>query len=389
MSTNASLTPHTAMSRSQLDERFIPFSGLKYSTEAFIDYRIPGCGPKYNYALVGPGVSQNPNQPVSFREKHGFQVGGVAMPHGVVNPPHMHFTCEVFICTHGDWQLHWGFNPDKLTADFAEGDIATVPTWVYRGFKNIGADDGFVFTALGGDDTGGILWGPTTLEAAAAQGVYLTEDYQIIDEQAGGKLNADTKRLQPMSLAQIQALRTWTVPAMSQRIVRFKDLVWSNNGLVDSLLPGCGAQLAPVIGAGMSQDRNALAPVMNPHGLSIEWLRIAPGGSVSLHRLKQKQVLTCKQGQIELFIQGRDNEVQYSLKGHAKGWDTYAVPANHWRRYHNSGDQEALLIVLTSGDERKTIEWSESVLRDAAKSDFAIDANGYVAPKNFVDRSQR
>ena len=68
------------MTEAQIRERFIPFDGLRYSTEAFLDYRIPGCAPKKNYALIGPGVSQNPNQPVSLREKHGFQVGGVAMP---------------------------------------------------------------------------------------------------------------------------------------------------------------------------------------------------------------------------------------------------------------------------------------------------------------------
>jgi hypothetical protein len=37
-----------------LVERFIPFAGLKYSTEAFIDYCIPASTPKYNYALIGP-----------------------------------------------------------------------------------------------------------------------------------------------------------------------------------------------------------------------------------------------------------------------------------------------------------------------------------------------
>ena len=42
----------------ELRERFIPFGSLRYSTEAFIDYRIPGCAPKKNYALIGPGVSQ-------------------------------------------------------------------------------------------------------------------------------------------------------------------------------------------------------------------------------------------------------------------------------------------------------------------------------------------
>ena len=139
----------------QIKERFIPFSSLRYTTDAFIDYRIPGCGPKKNYALIGPGVSQNPNQPVSLREKHGFQVGGVSMPAGVTNPPHMHFTAEVFICTRGTWQFHWGFNPEPSTAEFGAGDICSVPTWIYRGFKNIGEDEAFMFTGLGRDDTGG------------------------------------------------------------------------------------------------------------------------------------------------------------------------------------------------------------------------------------------
>jgi hypothetical protein len=93
------------MNQAQLQQRYIAFSGLRYTTEAFIDYAIEACSPKYNYALIGPGVSQNPNQPVSLREPHGFQVGGVSMPHGKTNPPHMHFTCEVFMCFRGDWRL--------------------------------------------------------------------------------------------------------------------------------------------------------------------------------------------------------------------------------------------------------------------------------------------
>jgi hypothetical protein len=75
------------MNREQLKQRFIPFDHLEYTTEAFIDYAIDECSPKYNYALIGPGVSQNPKQPVSLREPHGFQLGGVSMPHGNVTLP--------------------------------------------------------------------------------------------------------------------------------------------------------------------------------------------------------------------------------------------------------------------------------------------------------------
>ena len=373
----------------QIRERVIPFSSLRYSTDAFIDYRIPGCAPKYNYALIGAGVSQNPNQPVSLREPHGFQVGGISMPHGKTNPPHMHFTCEVFLCSRGAWQMHWGFNPQQLEAEISEGDVCSVPTWIYRGFKNIGVDDGFMFTALGGNDTGGILWGPTTLEAAAREGVHLTEDYRIIDEQLGQQMTPDMKRLQPMTPAEIAALRSWSTAEMEQRVVRFKDLRWSASALLDSVLPGCGGQLAPVIGLGLSEDRDQLAPILNAHGFSIEWLKLPPGGQLSRHKIDQKQVVVVKSGAIDAVVMASDGEASHRLQGTPTSWDSMSLPADCWRTLRNQGEGEALAWLITTGDQRKRITWPDETLHAAARSGRAMDANGYVAPKSFVDRSQR
>ena len=377
------------LTEDQIRERFIPFSSLRYSTEAFIDYRIPGCAPKKNYALIGPGVSQNPNQPVCLREKHGFQVGGVAMPPGTRNPPHMHFTAEVFICTKGRWDLHWGFNPDVSKAGIGPGDIASVPTWIYRGFQNTGDVEGFMFTALGRDDTGGILWGPDTLEAARAQGVHLTEDYHIIDEQLGQKWDDTARRLQPMSPAEIAALRSWSPEQMGRRVVRFAGLDWSSRALLDSAMPGCGGQMAPVIGLGMTQDRDHAAPVVNSHGFSIEWLKLPAGGGVSRHRLQDKQVLAVYQGAVEIAVESGSAMVPALARGSDEGWDSFAMPAGCWRSYRNQGDTDAVVLVMTPGDGRKTIEWSPEVVAAAGALDRAIDANGFVGAKRFVDRSQR
>ncbi len=384
----------------ELQARFIPASGLRYSTDAFIDYRIPGCGPKKNYALIGPGVSQNPNQPVSLREKHGFQVGGVAMGPGVTNPPHMHFTAEVFMCTRGNWRLHWGFNPDRLEYDIGQGDIASIPTWIYRGFQSLGTPEGgegFMFTALGQDDTGGILWGSATLEAARAQGVHLTEDYQIIDEQLGGQWNDSMKRLLPMTAQEVNQLRNWTPEQMRGRVVKYTALDWSDRALLGSVVPGCCASLAPVIGHGMSADRNHLAPIMNAHGFSLEWLKIPAGGTVSGHQLAAKQVLAVYQGHIEIYIQNQPfagvNNAQTATKivaiGNTQGNDSYAMPASVWRSYRNAGSQEAVMLVMTPGDERKRVTWAPEVLAAAAQAGWGIDANGYVGPKRYIDRSQR
>ncbi len=390
----------TTFTNEELQARYIPAATLKYSTDAFIDYRIPGCGPKKNYALIGPGVSQNPNQPVSLREKHGFQVGGVAMGPGVINPPHMHFTAEVFICTRGNFSLHWGFDPERHEYKLEGGDIATIPTWIYRGFESHGTADGaegFMFTGLGQDDTGGILWGAATLEAAREQGVHLTEDYKIIDEHLGGKWEEGMKRLQPMTPQEVSQLRTWSPEQMRQRVVKFAELDWSQRALLDSALPGCGGTIAPVIGHGMSAERNHLAPVMNSHGFSIEWLKIPKGGSVSCHQLTSKQVLAVYQGSIEIYIQNEpfagieyaQSATEIVANGTAQGNDCYAMPANVWRSYRNAGDADAVILVMTPGDERKRMTWAPDVTAAAAQAGWGIDANGYVGLKRYIDRSQR
>ena len=384
------------LTEENIKERFIPFSSLRYTTEAFIDYCIPECSPKYNYALIGPGVSQNPKQPVSLREKHGFQVGGISMPHGKTNPAHMHFTAEVFICFKGDWQMQWGFNPGVQTADVGEGDVLTVPPWIYRGFRNTGVDDGFMFTGLGRDSTGGILWGPSTLQAARDQGVHLTEDYEIVDERAGQTWDASRKPLVPMTPEEIAALRVWSPAQMSQRIVRFADLDWSANALLDACLPGCGAQLAPVLGLGMSEDRDHLAQVNNSHGFSIEWLRIPAGGAVSRHLLHEKPVLIAYRGSLEISVEPNDAEaaaaaprsVTVLASGSPQGWDSYAMPADCWRSLRNAGDAEAVVLLMTSGDGRKRITWADNVIEAAGRHGKAVDANGYVGQKHFIDRAQ-
>ncbi len=377
------------ISPTDLAARFIPFSSLRSTTEAFIDYCLPECKPKFNYALIGPGVAQDPNQSVNLREPHGFQVGGVSMPHGKTNPAHMHFTCEVFVCTRGTWRIQWGFNPDPMSAEIGEGDIVSVPTWVYRGFTNVGVDDGFLFTALGGDRTGGVLWGPTTVAAAASNGVHLTEDYRMIDTTRGEEIPPGTRMFQPMSPQEISQLRVWPAQEMLGRIVRFADLRWSTHGLIDSVLPGCGGQMASVVGLGMTEDRNLQAPVANAHGVSIEWLRIPEGGSVSRHRLDEKQVLIAKRGRLELTVDTNGGDIGHTLVGTPSSWDSFSVPAGCWRTLRNSGDGDVLALVMTAGDHRKRIRWDEPVLTAAADAGQAHDANGFVAPKAFVDRAQQ
>lgn len=377
------------MNLEQLQARHIPFDSLRSTTEAFIDYAIEECSPKFNYALIGAGVSQNPNQPVSLRDLHGFQLGGVSLPHGKTNPSHMHFTCEVFVCTRGDWKLMWGFNPEPEHAMIGEGDIVSVPTWIYRSFRNEGVDDGFLFSCLGRDDNGGILWGPSTVAAAQKAGVYLSAEHRMINTQRGEQLGPNETLWEPMTQEDISALEVWSPQAMLQRVVRWNDLRWSQEALLDSALPGHGAAMAPVVGLGMSQCRRAIPPVANSHGLSIEWLRIPAGGKVDWHRLEKKQVVIAKRGALQVKVRGDDGIYEQTLHGKDKAWDSYALPDQHWRSFQNTGSDTAYALLVTSGDEKKKIEWTVDVVTAAADAGWTVDANFCMAPKRFVDRSQR
>jgi hypothetical protein len=100
-------------------------------------------------------------------------------------------------------------------------------------------------------------------------------------------------------------------------------------------------------------------------------------------------VVIAKAGEIDLGIQTTEGERHYRLRGEAAAWDSFALPADAWRTLHNPGATEARALLLTSGDHRKRIEWDPAVVESAARQDLAIDANGYVAPKRFVERAQR
>jgi quercetin dioxygenase-like cupin family protein len=139
----------------------------------------------------------------------------------------------------------------------------------------------------------------------------------------------------------------------------------------------------------MTQDRNSQAPVANAHTLSIEWLALPPGGRVSRHRLAEKQVLIAVEGDLRVEVGSGEIQTEMALRGTDSAWDSYALPADVWRSLRNAGSAQARVLVLTSGDHRKRIEWAPEVVTAATQAGWAIDANGFVAPKRFVDRAQR
>ncbi|MEV4644688.1 cupin domain-containing protein [Saccharopolyspora sp. NPDC049357] len=369
------------VTRQELERRTIRRSDFVSCNQAFIDCRTPGSDRKENYSMIGPGVTQSPNQVVNLREAHGYNIGAAAMPHGVVNNLHLHFTAEVFICFRGEFLLRWGADGQEGELVLREGDIASIPTWIFRGFTNIGPDDGWLFTALGHDDTGGIIWGPNVLREAEGHGLFLTEDNRLVDTVAGDEKPEDVELKRPMSPEDIAGLSSFPVEKMRKRVATADDLEWSARALLGSALPGGAGELAQVIGFGMTEDRLQEPRIYNPHGHNISWLRAAPGEGMLTHRHAGTQVLMVKDGEWEVTL-NREEEVSVRLGP----WDMLSVPAGAWRRVRNVSDSTASMLVINSGDGRVRLEWDDEVVKAAADAGVGVDHNGYLAPFHLIPR---
>ncbi|EMH4165364.1 cupin [Pluralibacter gergoviae] len=352
---------------------------------AFIDCKLPGSHLKQNYSFIGPGVTQSSAQVVNIPEPHGFNIGAAAMPKGVTNNLHLHFTAEVFLIHEGSWRFRWGANGEH-EAEFSAPAILTIPTWIFRGFTNVSKEDtcGMVYTVLGGNSTGGIIWHPSILDAAAEYGLYLSKDNMLIDVNAGDALPEKADLLTPLAPEEIAALRDYSPDEMRQRAVTGEDRRWSSSALLDSILPGHGGEMAPVIGFGISQDRHSAPPITQPHGFSVEWLRLQNDGQVGRHLCPDVQVIMVFKGTLEVTWNQDGEEVSII----APERSVVSVPANSWRRYRAvAGAMECILT--TEGDQRKRVYWDEEILAQAKAHNRGLDPDGYVSKLDILPVTAR
>ena len=368
------------MGPSEFARRVIQPGEFVADRSAFVDVRLPRSAGKASYSLIGPGVSQNPGQAVNLTEAHGFHLGAASMDHGVVNNQHMHFTAEVFVCTRGRWRMRIGEHGQQ-TLDISPGTVFSVPTWVFRGFENIGSDDGWLFAVLGGNETGGIVWAPDVLRAAAETGLFLGADGTVIDASAGDSVNGC---IEPLEESQLASLDSYSDAELVARTVRFEDLVWSRRSLLSSVAgkdrAGAAVELAPVIGYGMTEDRHHQPPITIPHGFTIEWLRAAPGASFGLHRLARHQAAILTEGSWEVSVNRGSSE----LTARPQEGSVVSMPPGVWRDFLNVGESEACALMVCNSQERPRVLWDGAHERTAAESGWSRDASGYLAPAALV-----
>ena len=291
-----------------MQSRVVRYADLRPCYNAFIDTRSPGSEAKENFTIIGPGVSENPGQHVHIAEPHGFNIGGARQPPGCVNSQHSHDTNEVFVVHSGEWRFDLGEQGEDARVVIGPGDVISLPTGMFRGFTNVGAETGFLFAVLGGDNPGRVLWAPQVFDMAADYGLVLLQNGSLVDTAAGQSVPAEAQTMPRTSAEQIAKLRRATPSDAAQ-------MVWR-------ALPCGSGDATPIIGE--------QAPLNAPHSFRLERLCVGGGTALDRRTPAEAEVLFVHSGGAQVTWDGGEIELGQG--------DTMTVPIGLERSLTSSAE---------------------------------------------------
>ncbi len=301
-----------------LAQRLVRYGDLIPCYNAFIDCRTPGSEAKENFTIIGPGVSENPDQHVHIAEPHGYNIGGARQPPGCVNSQHSHDTAEVFVVHSGHWRFDLGEHGDDAQVDLHPGDVISIPTRVFRGFTATKAAEdgrpGFLWAVLGRDNPGRVTWAPQVFDMAKDYGLVLLENGSLVDTAAGEAVPTDLHPMAPTSREDADALGKMT-PEQAETIV------WRSKS-------ANGTNVTGIIGADASLNWD--------HGFEVDRVDIGAGETIDWADAEEKEVLFVHSGRVDIEC---DDGVVVLREG-----DTISLPAGMPRRFRSDTGAVTFLV---------------------------------------------
>lgn len=309
---------------------------------AFIDARTPGSDQKENYCLIGAGVAENPEQVVHINTPHGFDVGAARQPKGCKNSHHSHDTDEVFVVHQGQWKFTWGEDGSDGETVLNSGDTISIPTQLFRGFENVGDDNGFLLSVLGHlpDGTPGhVTWAPYVFEEAKQYGLVLLKDGRLIDTHAGQSIPDDQPFYVPISGEELEAFSRLTLEDMSENVCRNAEFVTENTG---GLSNDHGAQEFSVIGDQTDSECMPAGKISRPHNFQLRRLILDPDASIPKHKRQEHEVMFVHRGSLKVTT----DSGSFTL---GTG-DLFTCPIGLPRSFANEGSETADIAIVRGGD---------------------------------------
>jgi len=310
---------------------------------AFIDTHTPGSHLKDNFSIIGPGVTENTEQVVNIREPHGFNIGAAGQPPRIKNSLHNHFTAEVFMIHEGSFEIYWGLQGENRVT-LHEGDVVSIPTHCFRGFENVGADYGFLFTVLGGDDTGGVEWAPQVFEAAEAHGLVLLEEHGVWDTKQK-PLPEGAKRVKTLTREEEAGYDNYSQAEMARQIC------YAGQRHPASGHPLQAGDFGPIQLYAMIASQNATIP--GGDGFVLLLHEAKPSGGYQAHTRPENEVLICHRGQWQVDWSAEGQSGRFTLKT----GDIFSLPGKVSRRLECVGSEKGYLFSVISGDALADPQW--------------------------------
>ncbi len=323
-----------------MNARLVRYADLIPCRTAFIDTRTPGSTEKENFTIIGAGVSESPDQYVHITERHGFNIGAARQPLGAINSQHSHETAEVFVVHTGRWQLLFGPNKEDGTLDIEPGDVVSVPTRMFRGFKKIDDGTGFLFTVLGTDDPGKVTWAPAVFEAASDFGLKLAKGGRLIDTSSGQPELKDVELESALGDEGLAALKTPPLEKLAECKLAAADM----HANPASPLAGPGIEEAGIIAPQATADGFGPGPIAGwwPHGFNLRQLTLQSGAYIPTHSRSEAEVIFIQQGTLEItwangsLIMGAG--------------DTLTLPTHLARAWRNTASVPMQAFVVRGGE---------------------------------------
>ena len=311
-----------------MERRVIRYGDLRPCRNAFVDSRTPGSDAKENFTLIGPGVSENPNQHVHIPEPHGFNIGGARQPPGCLNSQHSHETAEVFVVHSGRWRFMFGPECEDGSVELEPGDTISIPIHMFRGFENIGEEDGFLFAVLGGDDPGKVTWTPGVFDLAEKYGLVLLEGGKLVDTTEGEHVPEGATLTPKTDAETVARLATPERDLEAECVARMAELT----GEDASPLAGGGVRECAVITPQRTGDGFTPGPISGwwPHGFNLRMVAWANGAATPRHAREEEEVVFVQDGALEVeWDDGRGGAGTLTL---GPG-DTFTCPIGVMRTY--------------------------------------------------------
>ena len=149
---------------------------------------------------------------------------------------------------------------------------------------------------------------------------------------------------------------------LSQRIVRFADLIPCTTAFIDARTPGSDAkENFTIIGPGVAENPDQHVHIRDPHGFNIGGARQPPRCVNSQHFHETAEVFFVHSGQWAFRTGEKANEAEVILNP----GDTISIPVHVFRGFENVGEDTGFLFAVLGGDDPGRVVWAPDVLERA------------------------